>query len=314
MSNLNEIADGIYQVRFTLEEARYQSRVYLVAGERGAVVETGPAFMVPSIVAALRGAPRGLAGVGYIIPTHLHLDHGGGAGALAQALPAAIVVAHQRAARHLTDPSRLIESTRLAFGRNFEEHYGPILPVPEERLRPVADGETIDLGGRELRVVYTPGHAPHHMCLLDSRTRALFVGEALGHYLPDIRGGDAGLLVPSIPLPVLEVDEAYRSIRRLQGLGPSLLIFSQFGTSRRVEALIREAKVALAATSRIVLACLRDGGSEGEAAEGLLGHYSEGMSRLNPGRPPVRLSGAWEGTCLQTVQSLRAYFEKKGLV
>ncbi|MEK7848719.1 MAG: MBL fold metallo-hydrolase, partial [Chloroflexota bacterium] len=93
MSNLNEIADGIYQVRFTLKEARYQSRVYLVAGERGAVVETGPAFMVPSIVETLRSAPGGLAGVGYIIPTHLHLDHSGGAGALAQALPAAIVIA-----------------------------------------------------------------------------------------------------------------------------------------------------------------------------------------------------------------------------
>lgn len=314
MSGLTEIAEGIYQVRFTLKEARYQSRVYLVAGERGAVVETGPAFMVPSIVEALRGAPGGLEGVAYIIPTHLHLDHGGGAGALAQALPQATVVAHERAARHFSDPSRLIESTRLAFGRSFEERYGPILPVPQERLRPVGDSEVIDLGGRGLRVVYTPGHAPHHMCLLESRTRAVFVGEALGHYLPDISGQDRGLLVPSIPLPMLELDETYRSIHRIQELKPSLLIFSQFGTSRRVDALIREARVALAASSRIVLACLRDGGDEREAARRLLEHYGQRLSFFDPQRRPVRLSATWEGTCLQAVQSLRAYFLKKGLV
>ncbi len=309
LSHLTEIADGIYQVRFTLEQARHQSRVYLVAGEPGAVVETGPAFMVPSIVEALKEAPGGLKGVGYIIPTHLHLDHGGGAGALAQALPGARVLAHQRATHHLTDPSRLIESTRLSFGRHFEEHYGPILPVAQERVRPVADGEAVDLGGRELEVVYTPGHAPHHMCLLDSRTRTLFTGEALGHYLPD-----TGLLVPSIPLPMLEVEASFRSISRIQGLDPRLLVFSQFGTATQTGALIREAKLALAASSRTVLSCLRDGGSEQEAARQLLESYSARAHRLNPQGPPLRLSGGWEGTCLQAVQSLGAYFAKKGLV
>ncbi|MEE9202648.1 MAG: MBL fold metallo-hydrolase [Dehalococcoidia bacterium] len=309
MSDLTEIADGIYQVRFTLKEAHYQSRVYLVAGERGAVVETGPAFMMPSIVEALKGAPGGLKGVEYIVPTHLHLDHGGGAGALAQSLPWAMVLAHQRATRHFTDPSRLIESTRLSFGHHFEERYGPILPVAQERVRPVADGEAVDLGGRELRVVYTPGHAPHHMCLLDSRTRTLFTGEALGHYLPD-----TGLLVPSIPLPMLEVDLALRSINRIQELNPELLVFSQFGTAPQTGAIIREAKLSLAASSRMVLSCLRDGGSEQEAAGRLLAHYSARASRLNPRGSTVTLSSAWEGTCLQAVQSLRAYFRHKGLV
>jgi glyoxylase-like metal-dependent hydrolase (beta-lactamase superfamily II) len=309
MSGLTEIADGIYQVRFNLERARYQSRVYLVAGERGAVVETGPAFMVPSIMEALKGAPGGLKGVGYIIPTHLHLDHGGGAGALAQALRGATVVAHQRAVHHLADPSRLIEGTRLAFGHNFEEHYGPILPVAPERVQPVAGGEAVDLGGRELRVVYTPGHAPHHLCLLDSRTRALFTGEALGHYLPD-----TGLLVPSIPLPMLELDASLRSIDRIQELSPRLLVFSQFGHAPHTEALIREARLVLAAASRIVLSCLRDGGSQREAAAKLLAYYGDRASHLNPQGPPVRLPGAWEGTCLQAVQSLRAYFHTKGLI
>lgn len=309
MSGLTEIADGIYQVNFTLEQARYQSRVYLVAGERGAVVETGPAFMVPSIVEALKGAPGGLKRVGYIIPTHLHLDHGGGAGALAQALPGARVVARQGATRHLTDPSRLIEGTRLAFGHNFEERYGPILPVPQERVQPVADGEAVDLGGRELRVVYTPGHAPHHICLLDSHTRAVFIGEALGHYLPD-----TGLLVPSIPLPILELDASFRSINRIQELNPELLVFSHFGPAPQAGALILEAKLSLAAVSRTVLSCLRDGGGELEAAGRLLAHYSARTSRLKPQGPPVTLSGPSEGTCLQTVQSLRAYFRMKGLV
>lgn len=309
MSHLTEIADGIYQVRFTLEQARFQSRVYLVAGERGVVVETGPAIMVPSIVEALKEAPGGLDRVAFIVPTHLHLDHGGGIGALSEALPGATVVAHERGIRHLTDPSRLIESTRMAFGRRFEEHYGPILPVATDRVRPAADGEALDLGGRKLEVVYTPGHAPHHLCLLDSRTRAMFAGEALGHYLPD-----TGLLVPSIPLPMVDLKAIFSGINRIQRLNPEVLIFSQFGHSPDTERLILEAKRVLAGISRNVLSRLRDGGSEQEAADLVLAHYAERAGRLNPQGPPMRFSGAWAGTTLQLVQSLRAYFRKQALL
>ena len=309
MSHLTEIADGIYQVRFTLDQARFQSRVYLVAGNRGAVVETGPAIMAPSIVEALRASPGGLDGVAFIVPTHLHLDHGGGVGALAQALPGATVVAHERAIRHLIDPSRLIDSTRMAFGHRFEEHYGPIVPVAPERVHPAADGEMLDLGGRKLDVVYTPGHAPHHLCLLDSRTRAMFVGESLGHYLPD-----TGLLVPSIPLPMVDLKAIFRGINRIQRLNPDMLIFSQFGHSPDTERLILEAKRAMAATSRIVLSRLRGGGSEQEAAALVLAHYAERASRLDPQGPLTRFSGAWAGTTLQLVQSLRDYFRKRDLL
>ncbi len=309
MDQLTEIADGIYQLRFTLEQARSQSRVYLVAGERGAVVETGPTIMVPSIVEALKEAPGGLDGVAFIVLTHLHLDHGGGIGALSQALPRATVVAHERGIRHLADPSRLIESTRMAFGRRFEEHYGPILPVAPERAHPAVDGEVLDLGVRKLEVVHTPGHAPHHLCLMDSRTRAVFVGEALGHFLPD-----TGLLVPSIPLPMVDLKAIFRSINRIQRLNPDMLIFSQFGHSPDTERLILEAKRAMAATSRIVLSRLRGGGSEQEAAALVLAHYDERASHIDPQVPPMRFSGAWAGTTLQLVQSLRAYFRKRDLL
>jgi hypothetical protein len=131
----------------------------------------------------------------------------------------------------------------------------------------------------------------------------------LGHYLPD-----TGLLVPSVPLPRLELDASFHSINRIQELDPSLLVFSQFGTAPQTGAIIREAKLSLAAASRMVLSCLQNGGSEQEAAGQLLAHYNARANCLNPQGPPVTLSGPWEGTCLQAVQSLRAYFRHKGLV
>ena len=122
----------------------------------------------------------GLSRPEYIIPTHIHLDHAGGLGRLAEVFPETKIVVNRQGAKHMAEPSRLIKSTRMAFGDDFESAYGPILPVPESRLKLVRDGERLAVGSRELLIVHTPGHAGHHIAIFDTKTRGLFCGESLG--------------------------------------------------------------------------------------------------------------------------------------
>lgn len=243
----------------------------------------------------------------YIIPTHLHLDHGGGAGLLAKELPEARVVAHLKGARHLMEPSRLIEGTRQAFGAHFEEEFGPILPVPEQRMLVVEGGERLDLGGRELEIVYTPGHASHHICILDDKTRALFCGEALGHYHPEVN-----FISPSVAMPMFEVELALKSIRTIRELMPELLVFSQYGASRDVDQLVDLAEQQVKVHAEIVLQAVRQGASQAEM-EKRLREYDRSLlsKRLGSAIPFARGSKADYG---QMVAGLVGYFTEKHMV
>jgi glyoxylase-like metal-dependent hydrolase (beta-lactamase superfamily II) len=159
----------------------------------------------------------------YIIPTHIHVDHGGGAGAMAKLFPVARVVAHPRGARHLASPERLVESTKLVWGQDFEQTLGPIIPIPESQLKAVEDGETILLGDRELRIIHALGHSSHHIVILDRKLNGLFCGEALGlpgHQLP-----------PIAPLS-FEQDTYVATIERLRRLRFDALFYSH-GTTER---------------------------------------------------------------------------------
>ncbi len=210
------VAEGIYCLEGTVPTP------YFVRGEYAAIVDPGPASSVPSVLQALGQLGWDKDKVRYIIPTHIHLDHGGGAGSLAQELPQAQVVVYHQAARHLLDPSRLIEGTRLAFGPDFEQRFGPILPVPEARLLAVADGARLDLGGRELEIYHTPGHANHHISIFDLKTGALFCGEALGSYFPENEA-----VRPAVALPLFEVDVALAVAERGYRVTPQFKVGSK---------------------------------------------------------------------------------------
>jgi len=168
------------------------------------------------------------------VVTHIHLDHAGGAGDIAAMYPAAEIVVHQRGARHLADPSRLMASARMVYGDALDRLFGELLPVPAARIRALDDTGSVDLGdGRELSSHYSPGHAKHHVGLLDSASGDLYVGDAAGVYIPE-----TGDLRPATPPPDFDLDTALASVQLFADLSPSRLLFSHYGPVTDVPATL----------------------------------------------------------------------------
>ncbi|MCJ7596314.1 MAG: MBL fold metallo-hydrolase, partial [Desulfobacterales bacterium] len=182
MMKIEEVADKTYSVAVQIPRVATPFTVYLICEEEGVLIEPGPTATIPWIQEAMKRL--GMADPAYIIPTHIHMDHAGAVGNLVRLFPRARVLLHPRGAKHVVNPSRLIESTKMVFGNDFEDFFGTLLPVPESQVKTPGDGEVISITGRELQVIHTPGHAPHHLSIFDQRTKGLFSGEALGIPVP----------------------------------------------------------------------------------------------------------------------------------
>lgn len=219
------VADGVTAIDTLMGgRARYTAAYLLDAGEP-ALVETGPGTSVDPVTAALDRLGLEPGELAHIVLTHIHLDHAGGVGQLAQRFPKATVWVHERGAPHLVDPSRLVASTARVWGeREMRELFGPAQPVVADRVRPLRDGDTISLGDRELAVLDTPGHASHHVALVDSRTGVVFTGDALGIHVPDLP-----VLRPATPPPEFDLERYVASIGRIRAAARSMLLFAHFG-------------------------------------------------------------------------------------
>lgn len=199
--------------------------VYLLGGDEPCLVEAGPGADLGRVLEALQGLGIAERDLAHVVVTHIHLDHAGACGALAQVFPAASVWVHERGAPHLADPARLVASTARTYGPDrMHDFFGETLAVDPGRLRAVHDGDTIALGGRSLSVLHTPGHASHHIALHDSRSGAIFTGESIGSHLP---WGPA--YRPALPPPEVDVERALASVDRIQARRPSFLLTSHFG-------------------------------------------------------------------------------------
>jgi glyoxylase-like metal-dependent hydrolase (beta-lactamase superfamily II) len=210
---------------------------YLIEGPAPVLVETGSQSSVPALLAALAElgvAPAELAGVAV---THIHLDHAGGVGDVAAAFPRATVYVHERGARHLADPDRLVASAAMVYGDLLDTLYGRLSPTPPERIHVLEDGEDIVIGpGRVLTTVDSPGHAKHHLALHDSESGILFAGDAVGVRLPD-----AGVLRPSTPPPDFDLDQALGSLRKFADRSPSGIALAHYGLVPDPSTILEEA-------------------------------------------------------------------------
>ncbi len=248
------IADGIRAIdTFMGGRSRYTA-AYLLDAAEPTLVETGPGTSIEPVTAALDHLgiePRALA---HIVLTHIHLDHAGGVGQLAQRFPSATVWVHERGAPHLVDPSRLVASTARVWGeREMRELFGPAQPVDDGRVRSLRDGDLIRMGDRELEVLHTPGHASHHVALIDSRTGAAFTGDALGIHVPDLP-----VLRPATPPPEFDLDQYVASIERIRAAARSILLFAHFGPLPEVDATCDLAIRRVRDWANIVEIALRD--------------------------------------------------------
>jgi glyoxylase-like metal-dependent hydrolase (beta-lactamase superfamily II) len=212
---------------------------YLIRSDQPCLVETGTAPSAPVVRDALASLGVGAGDLATVVVTHIHLDHAGGAGDIAAMFPAARIVVHQRGARHLADPSKLMASARLVYGDALDRLFGVLAPVPAGRIVALENTGTVDLGGgRRLDSYYSPGHAKHHVGLADSETGDLYVGDAAGVYIPE-----TGDLRPATPPPDFDLDAALGSLRTFAALRPVRLMFSHYGPVGEVaETLERSAE------------------------------------------------------------------------
>jgi len=205
----------------------------------------------------------------YIIPTHIHLDHGGGAGYLAQRLSRPKVVLHPKGATHLTDTSVLVRGARLIFGQDFERSLGPVVPIPRERVHVAGDGEVIRLGRRELKVIFSPGHAVHHIALFDTLTRGLFCGDALGFLAESM---------PDIPFPVglspFDPRAYVQTIDKLAALRPEVVYYAHHGPRTDVDQLIGKVKDICLAFDDIIHKGITAGEDDQHISEHILDYSS----------------------------------------
>ncbi len=195
-----------------------------------AIIDPGPASTVPALRVGLHHAGIGLTDIRAILVTHIHLDHAGACGTLVKANPEIAVLVHERGAPHLVDPSRLVASATRLFGDDMDRLWGEMLPVPEQNLTIVREGDRFSEGGRSLDIAYTPGHASHHVAYFDAMTATAFVGDAAGGR---IRGGAA--ILPATPPPDIDPDVMLESVDRILQWSPAQLVVTHFGPATDIE-------------------------------------------------------------------------------
>lgn len=198
--------------------------VWLLPLDEGAfaLVETGPASTLRTVRAGIEEAGFSLDRLAAVLVTHIHLDHAGAAGELVRMTNAQLYV-HERGAPHMIDPSRLMQSAERVYGDRLDALWGPMEPAPENRVTALADGDVIELGGRTLTAIDSPGHARHHHAYrLDDGS--LFTGDAAGVRLP---GSD--VIRPTVPPPETDLEAWEATIERLRALEPRRLLLTHFG-------------------------------------------------------------------------------------
>jgi glyoxylase-like metal-dependent hydrolase (beta-lactamase superfamily II) len=221
---------------------------------RAAIIDTGANSSVPLVLRALELLGIERSAVDLLFLTHVHLDHAGGAGALARELSSARVAVHPRGAPHLVDPQRLEAATIAVYGQTaYERLYGRLVPIPAERILETPDGSELRLGQRALRVLHTPGHALHHQVLFDAQASALFSGDTFGLSYRELDTARGAFIVPTTTPTQFDPEQLKASIQRIEALAPESVYLTHFsrvtGTARLAQSL-REQVDALAKIAR----------------------------------------------------------------
>ena len=293
-----EVADNIFQI--DIGSGIGFSLSYLVVGKQSALIEPGATIQVDQVLQEIEAELKiKLESISYIIPTHVHVDHAGGAGYMSQKLGLAKLAGHPICARHMIDPSRIIQASQAAFGPDFEKSFGHIYPVPEAETHVLKDKEIIDLGDRTLTALYTTGHATHHLCLYDEPSQGIFSGDALGAYFADV-----DVIMPINPVG-FDMDQALSTINELQGLNSQIIFYSHYSIGDKPDELMTRTSDELKNYHTIVLEALRSGQNSEDILQLLENHLT------NQGMPEAERN---YHSLSMTIDGYTAYFKRSGLI
>ena len=257
---------------------RFDAAYLLVDRGRAAFVDTGNRHGVPRLLAALDEAGVGRDAVDYVLLTHVHLDHAGGAGMLMEALPQARLVVHPRGARHMIDPRALYEGARQVYGdAEMERSYGRLVGVAADRVLETHDGMTLAVGGRELSFLDTPGHARHHNCIWDAAGRGIFTGDTFGLSYAELDVAGQPWPLPTTTPVQFDPDALKASIRRILALQPERVYLTHYGPVADVQRLGGLLLSQIDAMVELAQSVPDDGDRQTALKSGLAGFYLHGL-------------------------------------
>jgi glyoxylase-like metal-dependent hydrolase (beta-lactamase superfamily II) len=239
MSEMYErVGEGVIAIDTEYVRPRMDASHLIVDDGHAAFVDTGTSFSVPNLLAALAAQDLGPAAVDYIILTHIHLDHAGGAGRLAAALPRARVMVHPRGVSHIIDPSILIAATKMVYGEaRFTREYGEIPGIPAQRVEAMESGRRIPLGRRTLEFLHTPGHALHHLCILDRDTAEVFTGDTFGVSYREFDTAAGEFIFPTTTPSQFDPVQLHASIDRILEAKPKAAYLTHYSRVGNVDKL-----------------------------------------------------------------------------
>jgi glyoxylase-like metal-dependent hydrolase (beta-lactamase superfamily II) len=237
---LQPLSHGIHAIDTGFHRDVFDAAYLVVENGRAAFIDTGTNFAVPRLLGALQALGLAVDVVDWVIPTHVHLDHAGGVGLLMQHLPNAKLLVHPRGARHMIDPSKLWAGAMAVYGEaEMNRSYGQLLPVPEARVLTSHDGQVVELAGRPLLLIDTPGHARHHHCIWDEASRGWFTGDTFGLSYREFDTDQGAWIIPTSTPVQFEPEMLQTSVQRLLAAEPACMYLTHYGRVGEVSRLGR---------------------------------------------------------------------------
>lgn len=283
----------------------------VIENGRVAFIDTGSNDALPNALAALKRLGLPVQAVDYVILTHIHLDHAGGAGSLMAAFPNARLVVHPRGVRHMAEPSRLVAGVTAVYGAEYVQRvYGEILPIPAERIDAAPDGHVVSLAGRELLCLDTPGHARHHICIVDRRTSDIFTGDMFGLSYRELDVDGRPFIFPTTTPTQFEPEEMRASIDRLLSFAPEAVYLTHYS---RIGEVPQRAADLLRHLDCLITMAKAQPGTGSERHQGLkqaMTRYLVEQVRLHGCQlPEAELLGIWETDLELNTQGLEVWLD-----
>ena len=279
--NVMNVVDGISVIDSEYYSKEFAAIYLLKQKNKVIIIETGTNYSVPHVKEALSQVGLSFSDVSYVIPTHVHLDHAGGAGLLMMQCQNAALVVHPRGARHLIDPSKLVAGAKAVYGENkFKEYYGEIFPIDANRVIQADDNFILDFDGRELRFIDTPGHARHHFCIWDKATKSMFTGDTFGISYRDLDHQDELYILPSTSPVQFDPEALIQSINRIMEFKPERVCLTHFSAIKPTKKATNKLIESIHFVSNLAIKYADKNDSESIIYKKMMDYFLEGLNEI----------------------------------
>lgn len=279
--NVMNVVDGISVIDSEYYSKDFAAIYLLKQKNKVIIIETGTNYSVPHVKEALSQIGLSFLDVSYVIPTHVHLDHAGGAGLLMMQCQNAALVVHPRGARHLIDPSKLVAGAKAVYGENkFKEYYGEIFPIDANRVIQADDNFILDFDGRELRFIDTPGHARHHFCIWDKATKSMFTGDTFGISYRDLDHQDELYILPSTSPVQFDPEALIQSINRIMEFKPERVCLTHFSAIKPTKKATNKLIESIHFVSNLAIKYADKNDSESIIYKKMMDYFLEGLNEI----------------------------------